>query len=828
MGGGSVWSLHSPWTRATLCVAVVGALAAPAVWRQVERSATVGTGTGGPEDYAWGLGWALVLGALIAFAPVRKGDRPVLVLLWSLKIVTGLGLMLFYETRYNDSLDTYGYYLRPVTPGYDVPTPAFGGVDNVYGLVWILHWIVPDSFHAVKMTFALIGLAGIYLAYRAAQAVWPRTPPALLVLLGAYPSLLFWSTILGKDPLVILGLGLAMLGFAWMSVKHRHGALLAAAGVLVVLMVRPWIAPMAVVPAALVAATLRWGGPTAASRARWFATAFFGPLTLLAAIALLAGETPAMTALLARLNALTRAWAFGGSGQVPPQFTSVWSVLVFFPLGAFTALFRPLPGEVPSAFGLMAGLDGLTLLTLVAAAAVRLARRPAVRGLVDAAVLWGLAFTVCWTLLYAFLSYQNLGTAFRFRAQLLPVLLLVLWRLALARPASAWPVPRGRPRRILHVTTVGGPLAGAERMLVTLAGDVDRREWELHLATLGPEGPLHEEFRARGWTASSLGSPSTACSPMALWRLARLVRRWQPDVLHVHLARPSVLAAVIKPFVGAPVVQTRHYGDFLQRAAPRWEAALDAWAARRMDLVLAVSSASAHDLRSIEGVPADRVRVAANGIDLAEPGLDAESQADAGIAGPYLACAATWHPRKGHAVLFAALAQLAPRHPGLRLVLLGAGTQDPRVAAAASQAGIGDRVEALGFCDRTRALAVVRRATAYVQPSLEEGFGVAVVEAMALRVPVVVSDVGGMAETVEQGVTGLRTPPGDADALAKAIAALLADPEARRAMGAAGRRRVERMYSGSAMRRAYEACYEELAQRAAARPVAAGDAAVST
>ncbi|MGH2453071.1 MAG: hypothetical protein ACRDF5_04820, partial [bacterium] len=124
-------------------------------------------------------------------------------------------------------------------------------------------------------------------------------------------------------------------------------------------------------------------------------------------------------------------FAVGGSAQVPPaDLTRVDRFLVFLPLGVFTALFRPLPGEVSHTFGLVAGLENSVLLVLAALALTRL-RLFHFR---DPVLLWGVLFVGIWAILYALISYQNLGAAARFKVQILPVLLGLIAAVMVPRP----------------------------------------------------------------------------------------------------------------------------------------------------------------------------------------------------------------------------------------------------------------------------------------------------------------------------------------------------------------------------------------------------------
>jgi glycosyltransferase involved in cell wall biosynthesis len=158
--------------------------------------------------------------------------------------------------------------------------------------------------------------------------------------------------------------------------------------------------------------------------------------------------------------------------------------------------------------------------------------------------------------------------------------------------------------------------------------------------------------------------------------------------------------------------------------------------------------------------------------------------------------------RKGHAVLLDAAARLGAERR-LRYVFCGGGTLEEALRARAAAGGV--RVDFLGFRhDVARCLAGADLA---VLPSLQEGLGVAALEAMAAALPVVASRVGGLGEAVVDGDSGRLVPVADATALAAALAALAGDPDLRRRMGATGRERVQTRYSAAAMAEGTLACY---------------------
>jgi phosphatidyl-myo-inositol dimannoside synthase len=143
---------------------------------------------------------------------------------------------------------------------------------------------------------------------------------------------------------------------------------------------------------------------------------------------------------------------------------------------------------------------------------------------------------------------------------------------------------------------------------------------------------------------------------------------------------------------------------------------------------------------------------------------------------------------KGHDELLDVLRRLAPAHPALRLVVAGGGDDQPRLESEATRLGVANRVQFTGFVDGATLSELYRRCAALVMPSSAEGFGLVYLEAMRAGKPCVALAGSAAAEIVADGVTGLLIATG-AEPLATAIAALMADPARREAMGRAGRER---------------------------------------
>lgn len=388
-------------------------------------------------DYMIALVWAVLVLAGLLIVPLPAAHRRVLAVLWIARIGVTLGFMLFYEASYG--LDAYYYFLQGAQHGNPwgvAGAGAFGsGTANLVGLSWLHQQLLPGSYHALKLTWALIGLLAVYLFYRAVRLHLGREDLRVLWLLGLFPSVLFWGSILGKDPITLLGVALYCLGVVgFVKGRAPRYLIIAALGLALAAWIRIWLAAIFILP---LAAFLFVG------RGNWIRK------TVLVAIAIpaLALSVEAFSnrfqietaeELVERTDALSQGWARGGAAQqIEGGFTSTGSMLSFVPVGMFTALFRPLPGEVLNPFGLLAGAENLLLLSILLFAAWK----GRWRHLRDPVLAWAALLLCVWAATYGFVSYQNLGTAFRFKVQVMPILILLSLAL-LSRRSSSQPVHR--------------------------------------------------------------------------------------------------------------------------------------------------------------------------------------------------------------------------------------------------------------------------------------------------------------------------------------------------------------------------------------------------
>lgn len=213
--------------------------------------------------------------------------------------------------------------------------------------------------------------------------------------------------------------------------------------------------------------------------------------------------------------------------------------------------------------------------------------------------------------------------------------------------------------------------------------------------------------------------------------------------------------------------------------------------ARAAPLVLTTSAYCRDRIGAHYGVPPGRVRLVPEGIDLAHWRRLLDAPGGPAREGRTILCVARQYPRKHVADLLCAFALLRPHHSDARLVLVGDGPEHRRLRALAAALDLGTSAILLGALpDDDEVVGWYRRAGIFCLPSVQEGFGIVFLEAMAAGLPIVATTAAAVPEVVPHGRAGVLVPPGDTPALAAALAELLASPALRRAYGGYGREHV--------------------------------------
>jgi glycosyltransferase involved in cell wall biosynthesis len=330
-----------------------------------------------------------------------------------------------------------------------------------------------------------------------------------------------------------------------------------------------------------------------------------------------------------------------------------------------------------------------------------------------------------------------------------------------------------------------------------------------YLQTLRGLGISVEEFGLRG----SLAQINTGHQ---ILRLAAYIERESIRLVHANDFYANVLAVPAARLAGAKVICSRFdLGHWYSRA----HHVVEALACRAADAVYVNAGAVRDMCVNDEGVAAEKIAVIRNGVDLAAFDAAARRPLDAPVpAGrPTIVMIGNLFPVKGHLDLIDAVARLKPEFPDLLVLCAGEGSMRAIVEQQIAHHGLRETVLLLGH--RMDVPALLARAQVAVLPSHAEGLSNALIEAMAASLPVVATAVGGNVELVVEGASGHLVPPHKTEVLAERLAGLLREPQRAKALGAAGRKRVQQELTLEEMTRRTGELYGSLLeprQRAAA------------
>jgi glycosyltransferase involved in cell wall biosynthesis len=386
------------------------------------------------------------------------------------------------------------------------------------------------------------------------------------------------------------------------------------------------------------------------------------------------------------------------------------------------------------------------------------------------------------------------------------------------------------PPKILHILTRLDMGGSAQNTLVTCRELAHRyetvlvhglaRESRMSSAEQAVVAELARSAGARGVRFIPVRSLVRRVHPfwdaVALARLWWIIRRENPDIVHTHTSKAGILGRSAARLAGVRrVVHTPHghvfFGHF-GRLRSALFLALEKWVARFTDRMVALTAGERQDYLDLAVGRPEAIGTIHSGVDIesyARPVADpTERKRALGIdpARRLVGFVGWLLPVKGPQHLLNAMRLVWPRHPDADLVFVGRGDLEGPLGAQASFTGHGERVRFLGWREDVRE--IMPLFDLLVLPSLNEGMGRVLLEAMAAGRPIVASRVGGIPDLVQHGDNGFLVPPGNEHELAERISELLADPALGAHMGAMGRVRcrefgvgamaakLDRLYSG--------------------------------
>jgi len=362
------------------------------------------------------------------------------------------------------------------------------------------------------------------------------------------------------------------------------------------------------------------------------------------------------------------------------------------------------------------------------------------------------------------------------------------------------------PLRILHVVH-SLDAGGMENGVVNVSGALSAAGFEMHVCCLARGGRFVERFPDRA-RVHILDKPE-GFSLATVAALSRLIRQLSPDVIHTHNFGPLIYAAL----AGGHSILHGEHGELTPSELAPHRRLLRRFLYRRTARIHTVS----HSLREClfrHGFPAAKIDVVVNGVDTAsfQPGPKTDARREAGLPADalLLGLIGRFGPYKRHVALIDAFDQLAPAHPTIALLFVGAGGPlEEATRRRATTSAFASRIHFAGFQADPRVW--YRAIDLLVIPSTNEGLSNALLEAMACGIPALCHTACGNQDVIQEAVNGFLRDLTTPQQLLNTLAAVLADPASLAALGRAARLTVESRFTFTAMVAGYERLYSQVA-----------------
>ena len=355
-------------------------------------------------------------------------------------------------------------------------------------------------------------------------------------------------------------------------------------------------------------------------------------------------------------------------------------------------------------------------------------------------------------------------------------------------------------------------IGGAEKVVFWLSKGLDKERFNVTVCSLAKKGPIFDEMERSGVKVCSLGIRSR-CDFFKVLRLIKLLREENIQILHSHLFHANLLARIIGRFVGVTVViSTEH----IMGLESKWRLFLNKLTSGLADKIIAVSFGVKDFLVKMVGIESVKIAVVQNGIECIElcflDQIKEEKRKELGLSArdKVIGTVARIHKQKGHVYLLYAVKEVVKVFPEAKFLIVGDGPLENKMRRLAVDLKITQNVVFTGFHKDIPGIMSIL--DIFVLPSLWEGLPITILEAMAMKKPVIATRVGGDAEIVVDGLTGILVVPKDSQALASGLIMLLKNEILIKKMGEAGCKRVAEYFNAGRMIKETEEIYEKLIQ----------------
>jgi len=376
--------------------------------------------------------------------------------------------------------------------------------------------------------------------------------------------------------------------------------------------------------------------------------------------------------------------------------------------------------------------------------------------------------------------------------------------------------------KVLHIITDSHPFGGAQRNTWLSVSRAASRFPQALACGKGEELPkLCRENNIPFYRIESLNNGSNPLDDInAIFQMRNVIKEHKFDIVHLHSSKAGILGRIAAKLAGTPIIIFTIHGvsfdfELRPRSAPIL-LAFEKFTAGFTDGIVSVAQ-NCKDYFVEKGVcSAERIRVIYSAIefdsiDSAQEG--SEKHVELGILPDDFVIGAVGHFRKakGYEYLVKAAPLVLEKIPNARFIIVGEGLEKPDIERRISEAKLDDKFILLGNRDDVPELLKIM--DIFCRPSIHEGLGRALTEAMYAELPPVVTDIWGTREICEDGKTGILVPIRDPKALADGIVKMWENPDMAKRIGSDARKKVKQMFAVKTMVRGIEEYYEEIIER---------------
>lgn len=345
--------------------------------------------------------------------------------------------------------------------------------------------------------------------------------------------------------------------------------------------------------------------------------------------------------------------------------------------------------------------------------------------------------------------------------------------------------------KILHIIT-GIDIGGAENHLLSLIKGLDKSRYNIAIAYLKGNGELREQFEKMGISPIYVGMKFNG-DFIALWKLCRLIKKNRYDIVHTHLFHADIYGILAAFLAKTPIIISSEHNEeqFLKK---KIYSLLHRWVSLPCKKLIALSEHVKKYMLATGIRDANKIEVVYYGLDWSKyDNLGDYSyirkEFKIGEEEKLIGTVARLTEQKGLNYLLKAFARVLETEPKCKLIIVGRGGLEKELKDLSRKLRIEDKVIFTGF--RKDIPEIMSNIDIFVLPSLWEGLGLVLLEAMAAKKPIVATNVGAIPEIVLDGKTGILVLPANTEALADGILRLIKQRNLAKTMGEAGRERLE-------------------------------------